>query len=301
MTPDGGVALNEMIVRPGRKPIPRSPLRYPGGKASMTPLFQQIIQEIQPRPITYVEPYAGGAGAGISLLLNDDIQNLVINDFDPAVHAFWYSLVHMNGDFRKLVEETPVDIETWHHQKMVYKRCEVETPLDLGFAFFFLNRTNRSGVLNAGVIGGQAQSGTYKIDARYNKPQLIQRIDDIGSVAHRIYLSDLDGRTVIETYAGDERAFLYIDPPYVEAGTSLYLNAFAGRDHRSLAEVISRIDKANWLVTYDQNEFTTMLYAEHFQCQLALDYSANKRVKARELLVASPSVAEAIRSIQPQS
>ena len=248
--------------------------------------------------VCYVEPYAGGAGAGIALLREGLIDHLIINDIDPAVHAFWLSVMTHNSEFIELVETTPLTIPQWRKQRSIYQAGDVSDPLRLGFAFFYLNRTNRSGILNAGVIGGQAQQGRYRIDARFNRTTLTERLKAIGALAHRITVTDLDGRTTITNHATDPHVFFYIDPPYVEAGGQLYLNAFDGRDHIALAKIINTIDVAHWLVTYDVAPLIEHLYRDQAQCLLELTYSARHPGRAHELLIASPQVAAVIRNFQ---
>lgn len=275
-----------------------SPLRYPGGKAALAGLFGDVIATLGIKRARYIEPYAGGVGAGIALLREEIVDELVINDIDPAVYAFWRSVVDSNDRFVDMVGSTPLTINEWKKQREVYRSRDESDLLRLGFAFFFLNRTNRSGILNAGVIGGQRQEGNYKIDARFNRSTLTDRLTAIGELADRITVSDLDGRTVIQRYAKDRRAFMYIDPPYVEAGSQLYLNAFDGRDHTALAEIVKTVDKAHWLMTYDTAPLIEKLYRKNFQCRLELTYSARYPGQAEELLIASPAVAGVIKSLQ---
>lgn len=277
-----------------------SPLRYPGGKAALAGLFADVITALGiPKPV-YVEPYAGGAGAGIALLREGIVDRLVINDIDPAVHAFWASVVERNATVVDWIRSVPLTVTEWRRQRDVY-RARASEPLDRGLAFFYLNRTNRSGVLNAGVIGGQDQSGRYKIDARFNRDTLAERIAALGALAEQIEVSDLDGRSVIRSHGGNPSAFLYIDPPYVHAGSQLYLNAFDGRDHAALADVVNAVDAAHWLTTYDIAPLIERLYADHFQCRLELNYSARYPGRAQELLVASPEVAAAIKRLRTTS
>lgn len=275
-----------------------SPLRYPGGKAALAGFFADIIEVLGITDARYIEPYAGGVGAGIALLREGIVQHLVVNDIDPAVHAFWKSVVAYNASFVELVGSTPLTVDEWQRQREIYRSRDESDVLRLGFAFFFLNRTNRSGILNAGVIGGQRQEGKYKIDARFNRQTLVERLTAIGEMADRITVSDLDGRTVIQQYSHDEQSFMYIDPPYVQAGSQLYLNAFDGRDHKALSAIVNSVEKAHWLVTYDTAPLIEKLYKDQFQCRLELTYSARYPGQAEELLVASPSVAQAIKTLQ---
>lgn len=172
-----------------------------------------------------------GAGAALSLLLLEKVHRVVINDYDPAIYSFWDSAVNNNAEFIKLVESTPVTIDQWELQKKIYKAADTSDRLSLGFATFFLNRTNRSGILNAGPIGGKQQLGEWKVDARYNKQSLIEKIKLVGLYSDRITVLNKDGASVIERYAKDPKSFFYVDPPYFVKGADLYLNAF--QDKRS--------------------------------------------------------------------
>jgi DNA adenine methylase len=291
---------NRLRVLASRRYGTLSPLRYPGGKAALAGLFRDIIGALGLHHAQYVEPYAGGVGAGIALLRHGIVEHLVVNDIDPAVHAFWRSVVDQNARLVELVRSTPLTVEEWQKQRDVYRTGDESDLLRLGFAFFFLNRTNRSGILNAGVFGGQRQEGRYKIDARFNRETLVERLKAIGDMSDRITVTDLDGRTVIQRFAHDENTFMYIDPPYVQAGSQLYLNAFDGRDHKALASVVNDIDRAHWLMTYDTAPLIENLYREQFQCRLEITYSARYPGRAEELLVASPAVADAFKSLMTQ-
>ncbi len=221
----------------------------------------------------------------------------MVNDLDPAVHAFWHSIVHENDALVRLIQTTPVTVPEWQRQRDIYREGQDSDPLRLGFAFFYLNRTNRSGVLRGGVIGGLQQNGSYKIDARFNRATLIERVRAIGGLADRITVYNTDGRAVIMKYADDPETLMYIDPPYVKAGSQLYLNAFEHRDHIALAKVVTTITRTHWLMTYDISELIEKLYSEHFQRRYELNYSARHPGKTDELMIASPSVATQLKRL----
>lgn len=271
-----------------------SPLRYPGGKSKLAGFFGDVMEEAGMRDVTYVEPFAGGAGAGLALLLTGLVERVVINDLDPAVHSFWAAVRDESTEFARRIESVPLTLPEWERQRAIYKAADARDPFALGFAFFYLNRTNRSGVLHAGVIGGKAQSGRYKIDARFNRPELARRIRSIGDVSDRLELTFTDGRKSVERWAPKPRTFLYVDPPYVEAGGSLYLNAFDDRDHAALAETMNAHANATWLLTYDDAPLVRKLYSSHTMFDFELHYSAHRVGRARELLVASGPLADVV-------
>lgn len=292
---DTGTGLR---VRAARRYGTVSPLRYPGGKASLAGFFADVIEALELTEATYVEPYAGGAGAGVALLVADRVRRLVVNDFDPAVHSFWVAATEHSEALCALVRNTPLDVDEWRRQKAVYRAADDLDPLALGFAFFYLNRTNRSGILHAGPIGGVNQNGNYKIDARFNRTELVRRLEAIGERADRIIVSNEDGRTIVRRYASDPDTFLYIDPPYLAAGDSLYLNAFTHRDHADLAEIVRAYPGGNWIVTYDDAPYIRRLYDGESLQSYALYYSAHKAVRSTELAVLSPSVARVVAAEQ---
>lgn len=286
--------INRLRIVTSRRYGTHSPLRYPGGKATMAGFFADLIQHLDLENPIYIEPYAGGAGAGAALLREGIIAKLVINDIDPAVYAFWYCVKYHTSWLIEQVQSIPLTLDEWKRQRNIYQEEDDTDLCPLGLAFFYLNRTNRSGILNAGVIGGKQQQGAYKIDARFNRTTLSNRINALGSLADKIVLHNLDGRDIIERYGNEPEALIYIDPPYVAAGGSLYLNAFDGRDHEALAEHIHRIPTAHWLLTYDDHSLIRHLYRDSFMADLEITYSATKPGKAKELLVAPPRVARAI-------
>ncbi|MFY9262640.1 MAG: DNA adenine methylase [Actinomycetaceae bacterium] len=272
-----------------------SPLRYPGGKAKLAGLFTDVINHVGDIS-TYVEPYAGGAGAGLALLIEEQIELLHINDLDPAVYSFWKVLVEEPWTLLEFIRTVDITVGEWHKQKAIYQGTKRPTP-ELGLAFFFLNRANRSGILNAGVIGGLEQTGQYKINARFNRETLAERVETIQRYGKQIMVTKRDGREIIRQYGVDESALLYIDPPYVKAGARLYLNALDGYDHISLSQTIRSFPEGNWIITYDDHPLIHDLYRDEFNIPLLIRYSASRAVKAEEVMIASPSMAEAIIEI----
>lgn len=270
-----------------------SPLRYPGGKSALTDMLAALMDSIEMRrPRTYVEPYAGGAGAALALLHGGHAQKILINDADPAIHAFWQAAVHHNSCLIDMIHETPVTMREWAKQRAIYREKDASSPLRLGFATFFLNRTNRSGVLNAGVIGGQAQAGTYRIDARFNKQDLIERLSRIGHSADDIQVSNYDGIKVIRKHIQLKRSFIYADPPYFAKGAYLYKNSFTAADHARLAKLLVNKPNGNWLLSYDNVPEIRRLYAALSMQEFDLHYSAHRTGLMRELLIPSARVSK---------
>lgn len=266
-----------------------SPLRYPGGKGSLYSTLKTLVRANDLTQGTYVEPYAGGAGAALALLVTGQVQRIVINDLDPAVFAFWSAVVAEPAKFGERITKADLTVKEWSRQKEVYLNNSADR-FELGFATFYLNRTNRSGVLNGGPIGGMDQTGNYKIDARFNKEALAERIRVIGLHSRRISVTNTDGIMVIKKYARRPSTLIYADPPYFEKAGSLYLNSFGDRDHAKLAECINSYADTKWVLTYDNVPQVQKLYSKRKSLLFSLNYSAHRVVKAQEIMVFSDSL-----------
>lgn len=269
-----------------------SPLRYPGGKGALYSRLRKLIRESGLAGCTYVEPYAGGAGAGLSLLVTGQVERVVINDLDPAIHAFWETLVNDPEDLMRQIEKVKLTVKEWKRQREIYMASDTSDVASLGFATFYLNRTNHSGVLNGGPIGGLDQSGKYKIDARFNRAALVERIRILALYSSQITVSSRDGVEVIKKHGKAKKTFIYADPPYFEKAGSLYLNAFAIADHERLAGTLNGLAGSSWLLTYDNVPKVHQLYTKRRRRTFGLNYSAHRVTKATEIAVISDAIAD---------
>lgn len=253
-----------------------SPLRYPGGKGKLAPYISTVIQANGFTNHCYVEPYAGGAGVAIQLLLTNIVPRIIINDLDFHVYAFWSSVIHENEKLCKLIAETPVTMESWYQQKAVHDDYQKHTTLEVGFSTFFLNRTNRSGILTGGIIGGKFQIGKYKIDARFNKTDLIKRIQSIGKRGASIEVFNEDALLLIQRLRAHSKSkyIFYFDPPYFKKGYLLYENSYQGKDHWDMAILIKSLSHP-WMVTYDRQAEIEEMYDGIASHQFDISYSAH--------------------------
>lgn len=275
-------------------PVTYSPLRYPGGKSQLYSFVRKLIEVNVGADGTYIEPFAGGAGVAIQLLQKKEVKKIVINDLDHSIHSIWYSILHDTDQFVDLIEKTEITIEEWHKQKSIYKE-EASDPYSLkgAFATFFLNRTNVSGIINGGPIGGINQQGNYKLDCRFNKKNLIKKIRDISSLKTSIELTNLDAESLVhhipEKYPVD-KTFIFFDPPYFNQGKNLYLKFIDKDKHRRLKECIEVLEAYKWIITYDRADEIYSIYHEFSQkYEYQLRYSANnkRKEKAWEYMFAS--------------
>lgn len=281
-----------------------SPLRYPGGKYKISRLIELLINKAGDSSSIYIEPFAGGAGVALDLLRRNIVSEIVINDFDRAVSSFWKAVVQESDAFIDKIYSTPVTIEEWHRQREIY-RSSTRYSFDYGFATFFLNRTNHSGILTAGPIGGQQQKG-WKLDVRYNKADLIGKVDEIKRLRDRIHVFNRDVNSLIANQVRHygSRAFAYFDPPYYKRGSVLYQNSFTDRLHKKLFCNICENVKSPWVVSYDDVLEIRKIY-QGVSCRtFSLNYSLANNGSGREIMFFSeglkPTMME-LRSIGMES
>ncbi len=267
-----------------------SPLRYPGGKGKLSNFVRFIFEKNGLLDGHYVEPYAGGAGVALALLYNEYVTTIHINDINPAVHAFWHSALHEPDDLCQAIWDTPVTTDQWQRCRDVLNNHSEHSTLSLGFSAFFLNRTNRSGIIKGGMIGGKNQDGPWKIDARFNKDDLIARIRKVAHNRSRIRLYNQDAEDFLTGTLPflPQKTLVYLDPPYYSKGKRyrLYENQYHHRDHQRIAEMVGKIQQ-KWLVSYDACPEILQLYAPYRNHIYGLHYSANKRHEGSEILIFS--------------
>lgn len=255
-----------------------SPLRYPGGKGKLAPFMGLMINKMNIQNGTYIEPFAGGAGVALMLLMEGYVDNIVINDYDKAIYSVWRAIVSEPENLVDRILHTPVDIEEWKKQKEIYVGQNSKYSLDLAFATFFLNRTNRSGILKGGPIGGFEQTGNYGIDARYNAEKLVERIRAIAKHKKHIKVYNKEIVSFIEHVLPSygQNTLTYFDPPYFKKGPELYKNFFDKEDHAKIARLILSGVPGNWIITYDDTPEIIELYKQ----QCIRRYDLNYRVSS---------------------
>ena len=262
-----------------------SPLRYPGGKSSLTKFLTDVLAVNQLSGCTFIEPFCGGAGAALNLLFSGTVSKIIINDADFSIYAFWYSLLNSTEQLIECIYDTPITIEEWYIQKNTYLNSK--DIFKRGFATFYLNRCNISGILKANPIGGLHQAGKWKINARFNKDNLVYKIKAIASKRDKIdvfCLDIFDFLNKIDLYCA-EKKFIYFDPPYYKHGSKLYMNSFNNEQHHQLADFLKCSHINSWIMTYDDTEYIRSAYSyANIEC-FSLNYFAHKAKKGVELLI----------------
>ena len=261
-----------------------TPLRYPGGKGKLTEYFERILETNNING-TYIEPYAGGAGVAINLLLQGKVSEIVINDYDASIYAFWKTLKEYPQVLIEKIDDVLVTPEEWDKQKRIQNEKQIAPLVSLGFSTFFLNRTNRSGVISGGMIGGRGQAGDYKIDARFNKKDLIKRIETISEYSDQITVLGLDARHLLKHVLPRydvKNTLVYIDPPYYVKGKLLYLNSYTHENHMELRKTVSEL-KHKWILSYDDAPDIRAIYKGLVSQTFELNYSSYEARKGSEV------------------
>jgi DNA adenine methylase len=277
-----------------------SPLRYPGAKWRLEPFIYSLLERNGLKSGHYAEPFAGGSSLALSLLFKNYVDHIHLNDLDRSIYSFWHSVLNNTDQLVELIKNTPVSVKIWDEQKQIQQQKNNCSQLELGFSTFYLNRTNRSGILTAGMIGGRSQSGKWKIDARFNKKNLIDRIHNIAKFKNRINVYNSDAIDFINETGNNlpAKSLIYFDPPYYKKGQELYLNSYGHDDHYRLAQQITKRTYRPWLLSYDNVEEIRTIYNEVSNEHYELPYSASVERKGNEIFFSSPNLKACSKSLE---
>ena len=264
-----------------------SPLRYPGGKGKLASFMEYMIDQLGHQGGTYIEPFAGGAGIAMELLLRNVVSRIVINDYDKAVWSFWKAILTETDRFVEEIRTVPLTVDEWQKQHEILVTQNDKYSFELGFAAFYLNRTNRSGIIKGGVIGGQEHAKDWKMDVRFKREELVTRIQRIAARKKDIKLYNKDVNSFIKNYVPlyEENALIYFDPPYFRKGQQLYMNFFNYKDHVRIEQEIREHVNCDWIITYDYEPQIEEIYHNYNLRLYDLNYSVSTKRKANELMI----------------
>lgn len=268
-----------------------TPLRYPGGKQRLAGYFQRLIRLNDLQGCHYVEPFAGGGGLGLSLLISGHVGSVHLNDLDRSIYAFWYSLKYRRDELCDLIRSTRISMREWDRQKAVQQRKHRAKLLDLGFSTLYLNRTNRSGIIRGGMIGGRNQDGRWSIKSRFDKKTIIDRIQALGRYSKEISVSNksaLDSRSL--SFGSSDPCLIYVDPPYFDKSSRLYMNKLGLQDHSNLAQRVRRNKNDKVVVTYDTASEILNLYSGATRRYFHLAHTAGNYRMGREVMFFSDNL-----------
>lgn len=275
-------------------PVTKSILRYPGGKTQLAKFVSNLITINKIKNPIYCEPFSGGSGVSMELLLTNKVNSVILNDLDPSIYSIWYAILHDTDKLVDAIREMPITMDGWYHHKDVYTELKDIPVYDfrLAVSTLFLNRTNRGGIITGGPIGGYEQKSKYSLGCRFNKAEIVKKIRAIAEQRHRIRLYMLDAKDLINGVLlreNPDQLFTFFDPPYYKQGQALYKNAFNHEDHVALSESIKMMNTYKWITTYDECPEIQSIYSDYRLYTYKLRYSVNQFRKANEYLFASPT------------
>lgn len=268
-----------------------SPLRYPGGKFKLYRYIEALVKTNG--CTTYIEPFCGGTAISLELLFNNVVNRVIINDFDYTIFCFWSSVLNQTDEFIEMIRETNISLQEWERQKEIRNNSEQYSLLEIGFSTFFLNRTNRSGIIDkAGPIGGKKQNGCYHIDCRFNKDRLIDQVKKIANYREKIQLYNMEALDFIDSVILKTRkSFTFFDPPYYGKGPELYTNFYIHGDHENLANyIMDKLKHRKWIVTYDNVNEIKNMYDKVENIEFGLQYTLQEKKSASEVMFFSQSI-----------
>ena len=262
-----------------------TPLRYPGGKQKLAPFISEIIHANNLVGCEYAEPYAGGAGVAVNLLLNGTVSRVHLNDVSPPIYAFWKSILNKSDDFCRKIASVSLTVEEWRRQREILARHSEFSQFEVGFSLFYLNRCNRSGIPSGGLIGGLSQIGDWLMDARFPRAELIRRVETIAAKKKSILVKKQNAEVFVKEYLPtiSRNALIYCDPPYFRKADRLYLNYYNPEDHKRVANVIQKHIRHHWIVSYDGAPEILRHYRERRHFLYDLQYNAHKAYKGKEV------------------
>ena len=269
-----------------------SPLRYPGGKARLSAFIAKVCMDNE---ITghYVEPYSGGAAVALFLLMEGYVKKVTINDKDRSIYAFWHSVLYRTDELCYLIENAKLDVDEWRRQREVQNNKADSDLLDLGFSTFYQNRTNRSGIIQGGLMGGIDQQGKYPMDCRFNKTDLVKRIRNIAQHRENINLYGQDAVDLIdkiELESVHDNVIFYFDPPYYNKASTLYMNHYKDDNHKTVRDKIKSIDKIKWIVSYDNVPEIQQLYSAFERKEFSFKHTAHTSKVGKEVIFFSDNL-----------
>jgi DNA adenine methylase len=273
-----------------------SPLRYPGGKQRLLDIVTGLLEVNNLKDVQYVEPFAGGASIPLALLFGEFASVIHLNDLSRPVFAFWHCVLNHTDALCTRIQKATLTIPEWRRQRQVYRHSDSASLEDLGFSCLFLNRTNRSGIIGGGVIGGLNQRGEWKLDIRFTKEMLVQRIKKIARYKNRIRLYQSDAldftKTIIPALSN---SFIFFDPPYFDRQRPLYLSTYELGDHFLLSAKVKKL-KHPWIVTYDLAAIQHRLYSSYRRIVYQMQYMTNRRYSGQEVMFLSNNLELPVRS-----
>ncbi len=290
-------SLAELVLRLEEKSTPTnvaqvkqlSPFRYPGGKTWLVPEIRNWLRSARRMPDVFVEPFAGGAMAGLTAAAEELAYSVVLSELDEDVASVWATI--FDGTEREIswlcnrILEFEVSLEN-------VQAVLTEEPSTLrakAFRTLIKNRMQRGGIMAAGaglVKTGEAGRG---LNSRWYPETLSKRIGLLRTLRDRVSFQRCDAFQTIQQFIANPNAFFFIDPPYTaggkKAGKRLYTHSEV--DHEALFSLMA-ISRGSVMMTYDDTKEVRQMAISHgFRIQTVPMKSTHHAIM-HELLIMKP-------------
>ncbi len=281
-------ALPDRVVNVASVPQ-LSPLRYPGGKTWLVPRIRRWLESLEHRPDVFVEPFAGGAVASLTAVMEGLADRAALCEIDPDIARLWRCIIGESERLAEMVEgfdATPDNV----------RAALAETSEDEARAAFktlVRNRVNRGGILAKGASAMRAGENGNGVASRWYAKTLAARIRAIGRFAHRLDVLQGDGMSLIAHYRDNRSAAFFVDPPYTAAGKRAGRRLYDHNeiDHEALFQSMAAV-KGPFMMTYDQNAEVIGLARRHGFCLAKVPMKNTHHDTAYELLITSSELPE---------
>ena len=295
--PDKAQALASLVEQLHDKKAPTnvaqvrqlSPFRYPGGKTWLVPEVRKWLTASKITPSVFVEPFAGGAMAGLSAAAEGLAEHVFLGELDDDVAAVWQTIFHGKPADVKWLCKQIIDFDVNLENVRAILDGNPKSIRGRAFRTIVKNRMQRGGIMAAGaglVKTGEAGRG---LNSRWYPETLARRIEALQAMRDRITFEQADAFEVVQRYADDANAFFFVDPPYTaggkKAGARLYTHNEI--DHEGLFALMASV-RGSVMLTYDDApEVRSMAERHGFRIEPVPMKNTHHEV-IRELLIWKP-------------
>lgn len=229
-----------------------SPFRYPGGKTWLVPELRKWLLSLGFEPDAFIEPFAGGAIAGLTVAAEKLAYSVVLSELDDDVASVWKVIIEGTDQEVAWLCRRIVDFEVTPEEVRNVLLSEPSIQKARAFRTIIKNRMQRGGIMAPGaglVKTGEAGKG---LRSRWYPDTLSARIRSLRKLRDRITFLQCDAFDVIQQFVANPKAAFFVDPPYTaggkRAGARLYIHNEI--DHERLFSIMAKVRGAAML-TYD--------------------------------------------------
>lgn len=240
-----------------------SPFRYPGGKTWLVPEVRKWLKAGR-APSVFVEPYAGGAMAGLTAASEALAARVVLCELDADVAAVWATIFSGTDADVKWLCDRIADFKVTLSNVREVLDGSPRADKSRAFRTIIKNRMQRGGIMSAGAGLMKAGEAGRGLASRWYPETLTLRIAALQLLRKKITFEHGDAFAVIARFAYDPSAFFFVDPPYTAGGKSAGKRLYTHNevDHARLFELMASVH-GSVMLTYDDAPEVRALAKQH--------------------------------------